>query len=157
MKALGTTLAVICWQVSAELKFNRPRHVVGSQQYHDSWVDKPEFDSTYKSFQDVKTTKKMEHGLRPVIGILTEPLRGDLLDESQQTAGSVSYVPKTHVQFLEQAGIRVVPVDYHLNSEERLALFEKINGVYVPGDSHLNAKDEEYKAAFMHVLDYTTE
>jgi hypothetical protein len=69
----------------------------------------------------------------------------------------VSYVPKTHVQFLEQAGVRVVPVDYHLSKSERLALFEKLNGVYVPGDSHLTVKDEEYKSAFMHVLDYTTE
>lgn len=158
MKALTAALAVICWEASAEQQINRPRHVVGSQQYHDSWVNKPDFDSSYKAYEDIKTIKKLEHGLRPVIGVLSEPLRGDLLEDSlKNDSGYVSYIPKTHVQFLEQAGMRVVPIDYHLNSEERLALFEKINGVYVPGDSHLTATDEEYKAAFMHVLDYTTE
>lgn len=101
------------------------------------------------------TNKIIEHGRRPVIGILTEPLRGDMVDAKVNDL--VSYVPKTHVQFLEQAGVRVVPVDYHLSKSERLALFEKLNGVYVPGDSHLTVKDEEYKSAFMHVLDYTTE
>lgn len=50
-----------------------------------------------------------------------------------------------------------MPINYHLNYDERLALFAKLNGVYVPGDSHLTVADEEYKEAFMHVLDYTTE
>jgi hypothetical protein len=36
-------------------------------------------------------------------------------------------------------------------------MFEKLNGVYVPGDSHLTVTDEEYKEAFMDVLTYTTE
>jgi hypothetical protein len=54
--------------------------------------------------------------LRPVVGILSEPLRGELVD-SAINADSASYVPKTHVQFLEQAGVRVVPIDYHLSAE----------------------------------------
>lgn len=41
--------------------------------------------------------------------------------------------------------------------KEQRALLDKLNGVYVPGDSHLTSKDEEYKSAFMQVLDYTTE
>lgn len=53
--------------------------------------------------------------------------------------------------------MRVVPVDYHLSKSERTALFDKLNGVYVPGDSHLTVEDEEYKNAFIHVLHYTTE
>ena len=36
-------------------------------------------------------------------------------------------------------------------------MFEKLNGIYVPGDSHLTVADEEYKEAFMDVLAYTTE
>jgi len=36
-------------------------------------------------------------------------------------------------------------------------MFEKLNGVYVPGDSHLTVTDEEYKEAFMDILAYTTE
>jgi len=45
------------------------------------------------------TNKIIEHGRRPVIGILTEPLRGDMVDAKVNDL--VSYVPKTHVQFLE--------------------------------------------------------
>jgi hypothetical protein len=94
MKSLAS-LAVICLQATAQQQFTKQKHRVGSSQYHDSWVDKPDFDSTYKAFEDIKTAKVVEHGRRPVIGILTEPLRGDLLDLDSQ--GPVSYVPKTHV------------------------------------------------------------
>lgn len=81
MNSLSTFLAVICLNgVAAET--SRPRHVVGSQQYHDSWVERPEQDTTYKSYQDIKTNRKVEHGRRPVIGILSEPFRGDLIDFS---------------------------------------------------------------------------
>ena len=81
MYSLSTVLAVICLNgVAAET--SRPRHVVGSQQYHDSWVERPEQDTTYKSYQDIKTNRKVEHGRRPVIGILSEPFRGDLIDPS---------------------------------------------------------------------------
>lgn len=61
------------------------------------------------------------------------------------------------MQFLEQAGIRVVPIDYRLAHEELISMLGKLNGVYVPGDSHLTVSDEEYKSAFMDVLSYTTE
>jgi hypothetical protein len=131
--------------------------MVGSSQYHDSWVDTTNsFASTFKLMQAKNNQRVVEIGRRPVVGILSEPLRGDLLDTPIGDA-PMSYVPKAHVQFLEQAGIRVVPIDYHLSEEERRALFEKLNGVYLPGDSHLTTSDEEYKSAFMHVLDYTTE
>lgn len=106
--------------------------------------------------QAKNTERVVETGRRPVVGILSEPLRGDILDTPIDDA-PLSYVPKAHVQFLEQAGVRVVPIDYHLSEEERRALFDKLNGVYLPGDSHLTTSDEEYKSAFMHVLDYTTE
>lgn len=157
MKSLGAFLAVICLN-GVTAQNSKPRRVVGSQLYHDSWVEKPEQESTYKAYQNIATTRKVEHGRRPVVGVLSEPIRGDLVDLSEGlTSGKLSYVPKAHVQFLEQAGIRVVPIDYHLSHDELLALFEKLNGIYVPGDSHLTVTDEEYKSAFMDVLSYTTE
>lgn len=64
------------------------------------------------------------------------------------------YVPKAHVQYLEQAGLRVVPIDYRLSAEERHALYDQLNGVYIPGDSHLTIKDELYKVAFVDTLHY---
>ncbi len=78
---------------------------------------------------------EVDENKRPVIGVLTEPLRGNLfkeredhLDEddlvSSYKDGTASYVPKAHVQFLGQAGIRVVPVDYRMPVEERFALMD---------------------------------
>lgn len=94
-------------------------------------------------FKERQQTKMFDQSKRPVIGVLTEPLRGDLYkagDESrQQIGGGVDnvpgYVPRAHVQFLEQAGVRVVPVDYRLSRDELVSLFGQLNGLYLPGDS----------------------
>lgn len=54
--------------------------------------------------------------------MLTEPLRGDLVnfeDKSDRYSGKTSYVPRAHVQFLEQSGIKVIPIAY-TDSEELL-------------------------------------
>jgi len=104
----------------------------------------------------------IDHSRRPVIGVLTEPLRGELYtkansrfkeDELIETP-TASYVPKAHVQFLEQAGVRVVPIDYRLPLEERRNLLDQLNGVYLPGDSHVTVTDEAYKTAFVQTLAY---
>lgn len=63
-------------------------------------------------------------------------------------------MPKAHVQFLEQAGVRVVPVDYRLSTEERFELYSQLNGVYMPGDSHQTITDEQYKLAFVDTLHF---
>ena len=63
-------------------------------------------------------------------------------------------MPKAHVQFLEQSGIKVVPVDYRLSQEDFNNLLDKLNGLYVPGDSYMTMRDEKYKFTFMAMLDY---
>ena len=74
-------------------------------------------------------------------------------DELIETS-TASFVPKAHVQFLEQAGIRVMPIDYRLPLEERFALLDQLNGVYLPGDSHNTVTAAAYKAAFVQTLAY---
>ena len=52
---------------------------------------------------------EIDHGKRPVIGVLTEPLRGGMYTPSNSRfkkdelvdTSEASYVPKAHVQFLE--------------------------------------------------------
>lgn len=88
---------------------------------------------------------------------MTEPLRGDLVGASSDTEMKMTYIPKTHVQFLEQTGVRVVPIDYRLPREERWALYDQLNGVYIPGDSHMAVTDPLYKAAFVDTLYYQEE
>jgi len=67
--------------------------------------------------------------------VLTEPLRGDLYKaEASESVNDKlggrseearpSYVPRAHVQFLEQSGVRVVPVDYRLERGDLVALFD---------------------------------
>ena len=86
------------------------------------------------------------------MGLITSD--GDLVDA---LANSAAYIPRTHVQFLEQSGVRVVPIDHRLSTEERWALYDQLNGVYVPGDSHMAIVDEQYKHAFADTLSYQEE
>lgn len=131
-------------------------------QYEEKWTEAAE--KKYSSFRSHNENQweAVDHGRRPVIGILTEPLKGEMYtpsnsrfkqDELVETS-TASYVPKAHVQFLEQAGVRVVPIDYRLPLEERRSLLNQINGVYLPGDSHNTITDEAYKAAFVQTLAY---
>lgn len=48
----------------------------------------------------------------------------------------------------------MVPIDYRLSTEERHALYDQLNGVYMPGDSHMTVNDEAYKLAFVDTLHY---
>jgi len=52
---------------------------------------------------------------RPIYGVLTEPIRGNMKSKTNNEdvqSEEMSYIPKAHVQFLEQSGIRVVPISY---------------------------------------------
>lgn len=100
-----------------------------------------------------------------MFGILTEPMRGDIYKHKDDKHsdmdlvfkaddGHVSYVPKAHVQFLEQAGIRVVPVDYRLPAEERFEMYDQLNGLYITGDSQMAVTDQVFKDAFASTLWY---
>jgi len=44
-----------------------------------------------------------------------------------------------------------------LPREERWALYDQINGIYMPGDSHTAVTDELYKEAFVDTLYYQEE
>ena len=67
---------------------------------------------------------------------------------SEKIETELSYVPNAHVQFLEQSGVQVVPIDFRLSKDELFKAFDKVNGLYMPGDSHLAVLDEKYRFAF---------
>ena len=52
---------------------------------------------------------------RPVIGVLAEPLRGEVISDYLHYE---QYIPRAYVDFLEQGGMKVVPVDYKLALQE---------------------------------------
>lgn len=118
-------------------------------------------DDMISEMNELKYKKFIDHAKRPVVGVLTEPLRGDLYHSNDKSSERVlntddapGYVPRSHVQFLEQAGIRVVPIDYRLSRDELVDLFDQLNGIYLPGDSQLAVTDETYKSAFVIAMAY---
>jgi len=61
---------------------------VGSPEYHESWVERKYDASSAKAHELEHTQRTVEHGRRPVVGILTEPLRGDMSSEGEDTDSS---------------------------------------------------------------------
>ena len=98
--------------------------------FKETWNNEPKKDDLITLEKELRYTKFFDHSKRPVIGVLTEPLRGELYtaDRREEIGSGVDrkagYVPRAHVQFLEQAGVRVVPVDYRLSRDELVALFD---------------------------------
>jgi hypothetical protein len=63
-------------------------------------------------------------------------------------------LPRAHVQFLEQAGIKVVPISYLDPIESIEVQLDQVNGVYCPGDSARLLDDPIYKETFKVIYDY---
>ena len=103
--------------------------LTSTADFKETWIEKPT-KSMVEDLKERSQTVYFDATKRPVIGVLTEPLRGDLYQASSQTNKLNSeeelvpgYVPRSHVQFLEQAGVRVVPIDYRLSRDELVDVF----------------------------------
>lgn len=66
---------------------------------------------------------------RPVIGVLAQPSDFPDLYPSDE----YSYIASSYIKFVESSGARAVPIPYDLEREEIKYLFERINGVIIPG------------------------
>ena len=95
--------------------------LVSTADFAETWQDKSSNSHGDMSRNKKHYSEKIDHSRRPVVGVLTEPLRGELVNETKEER---AYVPRAHVQFLEQAGLRVVPVDHRLPREEIIALLD---------------------------------
>ena len=71
----------------------------------------------------------------PVIGILTEPLRGALKKDNYEVKDFSEYISAAHVKYLEQANVKVVPISYNLRKADFMNLLSYVNGLYITGDS----------------------
>lgn len=58
------------------------------------------------------------------------------------------------MQFLEQVGIRVVPISYLDSPEQILETLGQVNGVYMSGDSHKLISNRNYVQAFAFICNY---
>ena len=103
---------------------------------------------------------KISDNRRPIYGVLTEPLRGTIKNkrDSSESLSSeeddVSYIPKAHVQFLEQSGIAVVPIHFTKSHDDIVSELENVNGIYIPGDSGKSISNVKYQHAFKAVMDF---
>ena len=70
----------------------------------------------------------------PIIGVLTQPFTA-LPKTADTTETAKSFIPNSHVKFLESAGARIVPVEYTLSQSKLHEMLEQVNGIYIPGDS----------------------
>jgi len=106
---------------------------------------------------------KISDNRRPVYGILTEPIRGRIrnIKNDKETfdhdKDEVSYIPKAHVQFLEQSGIVVIPISYLLSEAEIKDELRQVNGIYICGDSERSVANKKYQEAFDVIMDFVVE
>lgn len=157
MKYSVFATALLCAATSVYAK----EHAHHDVAHEENWHERERLTDNYQHIINRSHKHTVDQLARPVIGVLSEPVRGDLfipgtheLERYVKEGDSVSYVPRTHVQFLEQAGIRVIPIDYHMEKDELLDLLSQINGIYLPGDSQLAVTDEKYREAFLAAMTY---
>lgn len=108
----------------------------------------------------------------PIIGVLTQPIPDASHGDSQmwrnefdrikssefekltkkdptltkeEVFPNQQFIESSHVQYLEAAGARVVPIDWTRPVEELNYMLENINGLYIPGDSKSLVQGENVK------------
>ena len=65
----------------------------------------------------------------PIIGLFAQPSSSS----NDACSGSCQYIAASYVKYLEAAGARVIPIDYHSTHDQIDTLFENINGFFFPG------------------------
>jgi len=82
-----------------------------------------------------KTSSPDEINNRPVIGILTNALSNWLGDNiSIDSKKAKSYLPAAYVNWIENSGARVVPIQYTATKPIILSYLTQLNGVIICGD-----------------------
>ena len=67
------------------------------------------------------------------------------------------YIPQAHVKYLEQAGIKVVPVSFKKPKSELYHMLDMLNGLYIHGDSQRSYQNDEFQQTITNVLLYVRE
>lgn len=72
--------------------------------FEENWVDEPTFVSSRAEHEKKHTDVVIDESKRPIFGVLTEPIRGQLYKkrahhsgEDEPIEGNASYVPRAHV------------------------------------------------------------
>ena len=81
--------------------------------------------------------------LRPVIGVVSEPLEHHAEAHSFKT-NATSYIAASYVKFLEASGARVVPLRFDSPRDQLAATLSGLNGVLYPGGGASLAADSPF-------------
>jgi hypothetical protein len=57
---------------------------------------------------------------RPIFGMLTQPMGEHINGENLD--GKSSYLPVSHVKYIESSGARVIPIDYNIAENELILI-----------------------------------
>lgn len=75
----STTLAALCLLNNSEVvKAIEHPLLASTDDYQETWKERPVKNDMISMQKELHYTKFIDHSKRPVIGVLTEPLRGDL-------------------------------------------------------------------------------
>lgn len=73
----------------------------------------------------------MASGPFPVIGIMAHPAVSNVTT----CGGSCQYIAASYVKFVESAGARAIPINYHSTDDEIDEVMNQVNGILFPGGS----------------------
>ena len=79
---------------------------------------------------------------QPIFGMLTQPIPHEWRREIE--IGTDAFIESSHVDFLQAAGARIVPIDYRMETRALSKLLEQLNGFYIPGDLKLSFDDPDF-------------
>jgi len=75
--------------------------LASTHDFQETWKERTSHDDMISQHKEQRFVKKIDSTKRPVIGVLTEPIRGDLYEDQEQIEGGVDnipgYVPRAHV------------------------------------------------------------
>ena len=94
-------------------------------------------------FEVIESQQQQTSNLRPIIGLVTQPLRFmSFLDPEKY-----SYLAESYVKFLESSGARVVPINYKSDWASVKETMDQLNGLmFAGGVTSLIKIEEETKA-----------
>jgi len=79
MKASMGTAALLAAMSHIQGVLSKEHSVLASTaDFKETWIEKPEHEDMIAHHKEVRYFKVNDNSVRPVIGVLTEPLRGEL-------------------------------------------------------------------------------
>ena len=86
---LGSAAAIMVATFSMVEKVDALEHpmLASTEDFVETWTDRPRKTDMITKEKERRESIMIDHGKRPVIGVLTEPIRGDLFKRGEERMG----------------------------------------------------------------------